>query len=444
MARKPQLIPAPAVAPVFEVGADPITPEDFTPEQKRKWQDTMSMMAWRAGGFQHIFYKLLANNKGEYHCVPTRRVPIAATDARNILINPDTFFGYSLAERVFIMGHEIMHNVYGDVELLHRCNKTGTVPMNDGSHKPFINDVMQRAMDYRINALLADSKMGSPPEGICLDPKIAVANDGILDVYKRLYEEEEANGKLPGKGFDIILAPGKSTGQDPQTAASQRNQQQWQVAVAAAQTIEQQRTQGSIAGALKRMFESILEPEVPWTEHIQGIFNRRVGSGSYDWRRPDRRFIVRDLHMPSRSGHGAGWLVIWGDTSGSIGAKEMDSYLGELAGIIEDVHPKRLTILWCDAAIHRIDEVEEAIDIYNIRTDPNGVGGGGGTSVRPVMEWIAQSTEVPDMFIGMTDGEVTFPKHEPTYPVIWASVQDNPTKFPWGEYVRINKRKAVA
>jgi hypothetical protein len=52
----------------------------------------MSLMAWTCPGFRHLFYKLLANNKGKYGAVPTPSVPVAATDARNILINPDTFF----------------------------------------------------------------------------------------------------------------------------------------------------------------------------------------------------------------------------------------------------------------------------------------------------------------------------------------------------------------
>src|SRR6185369_16850225 len=68
----------------------------LTPQQVSAWQDTMSLMAWTAPGFRHLFYKLLSNNKGTYGAVPTRHVPVAATDARNIMINPDTFFAYSL------------------------------------------------------------------------------------------------------------------------------------------------------------------------------------------------------------------------------------------------------------------------------------------------------------------------------------------------------------
>jgi predicted metal-dependent peptidase len=394
----------------------------------------MSLMSWTAPGFRHLFYKLLSNNNGKYSALPTRRIPTAATDAKNILINPDAFFKYPLKQRVFIMGHEIVHNVFGDVELLHRCAASGTVPMNDGTTLPFREGHMQHAMDYRINALLRDSRIGEPPPGCLLDDQIATADSSVLDTYKKLYEDDPDGGHGSG-GFDLVLKPGSSTGQQPQP----RNQQQWQIEVQVAQTLEQMRTQGKMAGALQRMFKEILQPHVPWTDHIKGIFNRRVGSGSYNWKRPDRRHIVRDLYMPSRSGHGAGWLAIWGDTSGSIGPDELNKYLAELGGIIEDVRPKRITVLWCDAAISHIDEISEVTDLFQIKC--RGVGGGGGTEVIPVFDWIAEQMEVPDMFIGFTDGYVDFPAHRPAFDCIWASVVDEDKHFPWGEVVKINPPK---
>lgn len=424
---------------------DAMLPEELTATQRGQWGDTKSMMVWKAPGFQHLFLKLLVNNKGDYGALISRKVPVAATDGKNIILNPDAFFDsgdFGLPERTFVLGHEIVHNIYGDVELLHRCNASGKVPMHDGTSLPFDNEVMQKSMDYRINALLVDSKIGKMPmkdgkPNGCYDPKIAGPNDSVLDVYAKCYKKKKDGEDIGPGGFDNLLPPGNSTGQKPGQAASQRNAQKWAVEVAAAQTLEQIRSQGKLAGSLQRMFKEILQPEIPWTDHIRGIFARRLGSGSYNWRRPDRRFIVRDLYMPSRSGHGAGWLVVWGDTSGSIGKGELERYLGELSGIIDDVRPRRLTVLWCDASIHHVDEVEDAGDLLRIKA--RGVGGGGGTSCKPVFKWMQDSShEPPDMFIGFTDGAVTFPHKAPPFPVVWASVTD--AAYPWGEVVHINAK----
>jgi predicted metal-dependent peptidase len=419
-----------------------IEPCGLTPDQVAKWGDTMSLMAWTCPGFRHLFYKLLANNKGEYGAVPSKSVPVAATDARNIIINPDTFFAYPLKERVFVMGHEVVHNVYGDVEFLTRCSDMGIVPMDDGTTLPFRNETMQKAMDYRINPLLRDSRIGSPPKDCLMDDTIATANTGICEAYKNVYEDEESGGRKTGKhqSFDVILKPGKSNG----TPNQPRNPQQWGVELAAAQTLEGMKHQGKMPGALQRMFKNILEPTVPWTEHIRGIFNRKVGSGSYNWRKPDRRFIIRDLHMPSRSGNGAGWVVVWGDTSGSISQTELQKYMAELSAIVEDCAPQRLTVIWCDAAIHRIDEIAEPADMAHLQhvAETDGVGGGGDTSVHPVMDWIAEHTEKPEVFIGFTDGYVSFPAQEPDYLTIWASTTN--LAYPWGDVVRLNEQPVRA
>lgn len=222
-----------------------------------------------------------------------------------------------------------------------------------------------------------------------------------------------------------------------------QNPQRWAVEVKAAQTLEAMRTHGKMSGALKRMFEEVLNPIVPWTEKIRGIFTRKVGSGAYDWRRPDRRFIVRDLYMPSSSGHGAGWVVVWGDTSGSIGDAELCQYMAELTAIVDECQPKRLTVLWCDAAIHRIDEITDVADMAKLQYDAatEGMGGGGGTSVHPVFDWINDQQDRPEVFIGFTDGYVVIPAVEPEFVTIWASTVKGPDGYPWGDVVEIKPKR---
>ncbi len=294
-------------------------------------------------------------------------------------------------------------------------------------------------MDYRINALLRDSRIGKPPKNCLLDDKIATSKDGIIDSYKKLYEDYEQNGGLPRSGFDIVLVPGASTGQSAHQAMP--NQQQWQVEIKSAHTLEMMRGKGDMPAALKKMFKELLEPKVPWTEKIRGIFNRKVGSGSYNWRKGDRRFTVRDMFYPGRSGNGAGHVVCWGDTSGStVGGKDIPQYLAELGNIVEDCTPSRITVIWCDAAIQEIDELTDASEFESMRERIGLVGaqGGGGTSLMPVLEWIANLPEPPEVFIGFTDGCVDIPDVEPPYTVIWASTLSTPDAYPWGDVVEIN------
>ena len=424
-------------------------------KQTQQWADTMSMMAWTCPGFRHLWYKMLSAShnagKNAHVAVMSKEVPIAATDGCNMIINPDTFFDFSLPERTFIAAHEILHNMYGDVALLHRCTISGKVPMTDGTDLPFDNPTMQRSMDLRNDALLIQSKIGKPPQ-ISIDRLKGfdlgkTALEAVIDIYAREYKKkpdggpdggdgggENGRGANPG-GFDQVLPPGSSTGQTPRQALQDHNAQQWAVEIAAAQTIELMRSHGNMAAALKRMFKQILEPEISWLDHIETLITRTTGSGSTNWRQPDEWFIGRGIYQPHKTGRGAGWIVIWGDTSGSRSEQEITSSIAELHGILEDVNPKRLTVIWCDAAIGFIDEIYDAADLEKIKS--RGTAGGGGTSMNPVLQWIDDQMGTPELFIGFTDGAVTFPEREPRYPVIWASSTD--CKYPFGQVVRVNK-----
>ena len=123
--------------------------EKLSAENAKKWDDTMAMIQWCAPGFRHIWYKLLVQDGNEYNAVMSKRVPVAATDGQNLIINPDTFFEYKIRERAFIGGHEILHAIFDDCGLLHKCQKSETVPMHDGTTLPFVNETMQISMDLR-------------------------------------------------------------------------------------------------------------------------------------------------------------------------------------------------------------------------------------------------------------------------------------------------------
>lgn len=425
---------------------EPIKPIELTSDQKNKWGDTMSLFQFACPGFRYILYKLLSNNEGGDVALFTKTVPMAATDAKNVMINPEAFFSLPLKQRVFVLAHEIIHNIYDDPAITRRVSKAGELRYADGTSLPFDNPTWQKSMDLRINDALIKSNIGKMPEGKWeghhdKTGKIAKADDSVYDIYRRVYKKPDPDkGKGTGGGaqgpggFDECMEPGTSTGQDPVVATAERSTQQWATEMAVAHSLEAQRAQGKMSADLKRMFDIYLKRQVPWTDHIQGFFARKLGSGGNDWRRPDRRFITRDIYIPSRSGHGVNWICVWGDTSGSIGVQELNTYFAELSGLIDELNPKRVTVFWCDAEIKHTDDIEDASDLHAIRA--RGVGGGGGTSCRPVFKAIQKmNMEPPDAFVGLTDGLADFPGKSPNYPCVWAVTTQ--ADIPFGEVVRI-------
>jgi predicted metal-dependent peptidase len=111
-------------------------------------------------------------------------------------------------------------------------------------------------------------------------------------------------------------------------------------------------------------------------------------------------------------------------------------FFAEMAGILEDVRPKRLVIMWCDADIGRVDEAEEPQDLNVIRG--KGAPGGGGTDFRPVFDEIAKMGLEPDALVYLTDGYGAFPSVAPSFTVIWGNISaPGSVKYPFGDVVDV-------
>lgn len=372
----------------------PLPPCELTKDQERLWTETRTAMLVSCPMFSHLLYTMLSSKRTNHVAFFTKGVPIAATDNYEIFFNPDTYFKFSLPERVFILAHEIMHCVFNHPGQMYQWRTTGKVVTHAGKPLPYVGEVMNMAMDFVINDLLVESKVGNMPKGVGLhDKNIAVRTDSVVDVYYKLFKQAQGSGGGGGggQGFDIILDPGQGgggpdQGTDPSTAANARSDQEWSTAVAGAAAAA--KLQGKLPAAIEKMFMEILEPAVDWTDQIKAFFSRKVGAGGYDWRRADRQLITRDepIFAPGRSGYGCGTIVVGMDSSGSIYADAtlIDRFMGELGGILSDLKPKRIVVVWCDAAVQRVDEVEDASDIDKIRH--KGAKGGGGTAFEPVFD----------------------------------------------------------
>jgi len=91
-------------------------------------------------------------------------------------------------------------------------------------------------------------------------------------------------------------------------------------------------------------------------------------------------------------------------------------------------------VMWCDAQVGRVDEVEEASQLTMLDKPP----GDGGTAFNPVFDEIAEMGLVPDALVYLTDGYGRFPGAAPSYPVIWGTTALEPEKYPFGDVVAID------
>jgi predicted metal-dependent peptidase len=422
-------------------------------QQREQWDATLSATTWIGPGFINVLYTMMeSSSKLKEHALFTEAVQFpAATDGIQLIIRPSMYFRYHILERSFINFHEVLHQLLNHCRAAYAFRKAGKITFG-GKTLPWDDTWANIVQDYVINAVLVASKMGRLPKGCLYDPKIATENDNWVETYFRHWKDKgkiipppqdgpeegqpcDDGDRQPRQGqFDGHLDPGESLGAEPAEHA-ERNEQMWEVATNTAMEI--QRAHGKLPGALERFFQNLLTPKVDWTEHIKGMIVRMLGAGSYDWRRLDRRLIVRGIGAPGITGHGARLVVVGGDTSMSVFAdgRLVNRFLAEIGGMLSEVNPEEVRVLWIDTEVRRVDILEDVEDLMAVMY--KGVPGGGGTSFVPLFDYIRDNMLEPDCVIYLTDLAGDFPKDVPAYPVIWGSIAGPSVGAPFGEVVHI-------
>lgn len=449
-----------------------IRPMPIPRQYDQDWIKTRSNFLWTCPCYSHILYKMLVPDGQEHCAVFTDEVPVAATDGLALYLHYENFFkNYKLHQRVFILGHEVLHVMLNHPNLCHIYQQNGGIKYPDGEFLPYDHKLMGIAMDYGINALLVADNIGTKPDDAHYDLNIATPESHHTETYRKLFKIAVQQGQRPGRpcpdgppgaggqgqpqpgqgqpqpggncpvsgkpSFDQLLKPGSGQGKDPHQTSKERNEPEWKAAIAGG--IASSRSQGKEASALERLIKEIMEPSIEWQDHVEMFFARKIGTNGYDWRRPDRRWITRSqpIFVPAMSGFGAECIVACGDSSGSVDDRHTGMWLGELAGMLESLRPRRLVFMWCDAKVHGVYEIEDPADIAHLRS--KGAQGGGGTDFRPVFDKIKEMDLEPDALIYLTDGLGRFPRTAPNYPTLWGSTYLKKEGYPFGDVVMLPK-----
>lgn len=404
----------------------------YTPkrEHQRYIDDCEAFLSATAPFFAHILYS-------EMKVVCTKHVPWAATDAHYIYLNPEGMLaeGWGIEEGAFVIAHEIMHYVFGDllVAIKWREDKavfTGT--------RTLIYDAsrMNRAMDFRINAGLIEGKIGKFPTIGCYDKTLSEKGmEDCVVIYDKLSQKQ---GGGPGQQFDQHLEPGPEDQRREERIGEHRREELIHGAIQA----QNASGMGELPSMIRRLVDEVLNPKVKWADKLKATMARSAGKPRTDFRKVDRRMITRPVGgkvvYGQRSRFGCGTIVVGWDTSGSTHTYT-SAFFAEMAGIVAELNPERLIVIRCDAKVHAVNELAKPSDLNGLKAeinaDPDGVGGGGGTSFVPVFTEIEKRNIKPDMLVVLTDLLGKFPSQQPKYPTIWATVRKG--KPPFGQVVDV-------
>ena len=308
--------------------------------------------------------------------------PTAATDGKRILINEPWFAALSVPERVFVLSHEIAHVAFGHMVRAKQYLDSGFGP----DLKPFSFPRWNKAADYIINDLLTVSGVGAMPQGGLRDSHIATHTDTADAVYPNIPEDD------PNDNFDQHLKPAQN---GPSSAA---------VASAVLGAANAAKAQGKLPSALSRAVDTLLNPQVPWAEQLRDFITETArGRDSTSWARPNRRKLALppNIPMPGPSGYAMAHAVVAIDVSGSIGPAELTAFVSEVAGILDECRPQRLSVIWWDTDA-MLQDIEDMDDLANATPV-----GGGGTNYDCVFDLLDEEQLTPDVMICLTDGYIS-------------------------------------
>lgn len=347
--------------------------------------------------------------------ISSKNIPTAATDGRQIFINPQFFEGLMLDQQEAILLHEVLH-----AALLH-------VPRGIGRYSERWNI----AADIVINGILAREGFALPKDSVRAQ---ALEQFSVEEVYDLLEKSPWVEQNFPLAFPDLLIQTGM--GGEPGQMAGSLGQEQirameayWRNACEQAGVMAETLLQGSLPASLQREFQSLKAGQLNWRHYLWRYLVRTP----IDFRDFDRRFIGKRIYLETLEGETVS-VAIAVDTSGSISNEQIQVFLSEVQSILLAYPHLDCQLYYADAALHGPYPLTAQANL------PTPIGGGG-TDFRPFFAQLTQdnSAWTTTVAVYLTDGYGDFPFQAPPFPVLWVITPGglDSANFPFGETVRL-------
>jgi predicted metal-dependent peptidase len=219
-------------------------------------------------------------------------------------------------------------------------------------------------------------------------------------------------------------SPGRTCLVLPPTPSGAQAQELIDRVIRAHETWVASNQRGSLPATLTRFLRRLREAKVPWQRVLHTYAGQTLLKDDFSLNPPHRRWLEHDIIRPTLRSEGIAHLAISIDTSGST-QPILEDFAAEVAKLY--TLSEETLILTGDAAIHQVIKTNEVPAFLNTLK----LEGGGGTSHRPVFQWLKEHRIHPDLLVALTDLSSEFPDQPPPYPVLWVTKEEHGTAPHW-------------
>lgn len=256
------------------------------------------------------------------------------------------------------------------------------------------------------------------------------ADDIYKELMKVIKEDEKAQKGQDKKRFDKHLE-----GKENELTKEQRQalKDKWKRAVSEASAYARQK--GNTPRGLDLVIDTLLNEKINW-KHLLYRYLTRTIPHDYTYARPSKRSFSTGVYMPVMKKENIE-IVVSLDTSGSISKEELQEFMSEINGIAKSFNNLTMKLIICDSEIKEVytigngdnDRIEELI-----------LTGGGGTSHKPIYDYIKENIPNTQLLVNFTDGYTDLNDLDDSINTLWVICRNgiNERSIPFGEVIKLD------
>lgn len=288
------------------------------------------------------------------------------------------------------------------------------------------------ATDIAINDMLIDNGLDMPYgaqyrkrfAGMYAEEIYAELKADILRDDEDLeYEAENEEDVEPNQDSK----EGRENAEQTQEQLQEEILQEQLAAEEAISLLEQKFHSGELPESIERFFDLGGFSKIDWRNELRDAIDRYYRD-DYTLLPPSKKLLYEGIYLPSNTSN-TFKLVVAIDSSGSVDEELLNQFLSEVNFLMEHIQNYEIELLVCDDAIrlHKTFYSGEPLEVKII--------GGGGTSFKPVFEYVEQNFDEVKLLLYFSDLDGFFPKEPPNYEVKWVSQKER--EIPFGSIILI-------